>query len=306
MDFFLMNIRLQYRPIRRGLTSFAFSISQIPEWIISTGSVRKMLPVIFLMHITGFSLAQTSSDSSGIPEDEAAADDPSRYFTRVELFNELQRHHNNYYLNATTLRTIVKLGEKFTTRLDIPFLYNSTNSPAGYQQFGISDISFRLLGFKFVESPKRAFTASIEFSLNTANSPLTGTGKNIIAPMFSFSQSIKKGVLLAFVFEQAVSFSGDKNRQDINYSKMQAILLYTWSKKIWTTLAPEWYIDYVGGGSSLNMEGRIAYAVRPRLNLFAQAGAGIFGNPDFIPYYAWSAEIGIRYFMFRTRLLKKG
>jgi hypothetical protein len=262
-----------------------------------------LLPVLLLF--ISFSTAQTPSDSSGIPEEEVIADDPSRYFTRIELFNELQKHHNNYYLNQTTLRTIVKLGEKFTTRLDIPFINYSTNSPAAYHQFGISDISFRLLGYKFLESPKRALTASIEFSLNTANSPFTGAGKNIIVPMVSFTQAIRKGVLLAFVFEQAVSFSGDKNREDINYSKLQPILLYTWSKKIWTSVAPELYIDYIDGRASMNLEGRIAYALKPRLNFFVQAGAGIFGNPDFVPYYQWSGMIGCRYFMFRQMARKR-
>jgi hypothetical protein len=273
--------------------------------VLLQGSLKAIIPLIFLFFFTGFANAQTPSDSSGIPEDETIADDPSRYFTRVEIFNELQKHPGNFYLNQTTMRAIVKLGEKFTTRLDIPFIYNTMNSSSGYQPFGISDISFRLLGYKFLESPKRALTASIEFSLNTANSPLTGTGKNIIAPMISFTQAIKPGVLLAFVFEQAVSFSGDKNRENINYSKLQPIFLYTWSKKIWTSLAPELYIDYVKGNTSMNFEGRIAYAMRPRLNLFVQAGAGIYGNPDFIPYYLWSAEFGFRYFMFRKSTLGK-
>jgi hypothetical protein len=266
--------------------------------------LKKILLLFLLIHFTGFTKAQTA-DSTRLPEDEAIADDPARFVTRIELFNELQKHQNNVYLNQTTVRAIVKMGDKFTTRLDIPFLYNSMKTPVGYPSFGISDISFRLLGYKFVESPKRALTASIEISLNTANSPLTGTGKNLVAPMVSYSQALRKGVMLAFVLEQVVSVSGNKERENINYSKIQAILLYTWSKKIWTTVAPEWFIDYAGGGSSLNMEGRIAFAVKPRINLFAQAGGGIFGNPDFLPYYQWSAEIGFRYFMFKKPTRKK-
>ena len=300
-----MNLRFICNSSEKSLESIVFSICQILKRIILPALLKKKLILLLMIHVISYTQAQTPSDSSRIPEDEAVADDPSRYFTRVELFNELQRHHNNYYLDQTTLRTIVKLGEKFTTRLDIPFLHNSIHSPAGYQQFGISDISFRLLGYKLLESVKRALTASIEFSLNTANSPLTGTGKNIIAPMVSYTQALKKGVLLAFVFEETYSFSGDKIREDISYSKLQVILLYTWSRRMWTTLAPEWYLDYVQGGSSMNLEGRIAYAVTPRFNLFAQAGAGIFGNPDFVPYYQWSAEIGLRYFMFRNPHPKK-
>ncbi len=257
-----------------------------------------------LIHFGVFVKAQKSSNNAKEPESEVIADDPSRFITRFEIFNQLQRYHyfvplkaDNIYLNQTTFRTIIKLGEKFTTRLDLPFVYNSFHSPNGFQQFGISDISFRLLGYKLLESPKRAFVMSIEFSLNTANSPLTGTGKNIVIPLLSFTQSLKKGELLAFVFEEPLSFSGDKNRQDISYSKLQVILINTWSRKVWTSLAPEWYLDYIQGGLSMNLEGRVAYAARPRLNYYFQAGAGIFG--EFIARYTWSVEMGFRYFMFR-------
>jgi hypothetical protein len=267
-------------------------------------SFNKILLLFLLIHLVLITKPQTPAAHTKEPESEAVADDPSRYITRFEVFNELQRYHyfvplkaDNIYLNQTTFRGIIKLGEKFTTRLDIPFVYNSFNSIAGLQQFGISDISFRLLGFKMLESPKRALAASIEFSLNTANSPLTGTGKNIAVPLISFTQALKKGVLLAVVFEEPFSFSGDKNRQDFSYSKLQLILLSTWSKKVWTSLAPEWYLDYIQGGLSMNLEGRIAYASRPRVNYYFQAGAGIFG--DFIARYTWSAQIGFRYFMFR-------
>jgi hypothetical protein len=97
---------------------------------------KKLLLLLFI-HVIGFARAQTPADSSGIPEDEAMADDPSRFFTRVEFFNELQKHSNNFYLNQTTVRTIVKLGDKFTTRLDIPFLYNSVNTAEAVPSFGI-------------------------------------------------------------------------------------------------------------------------------------------------------------------------
>ena len=50
--------------------------------------------------------------------------------------------------------------------------------PLQTKQSGIGDISFRLLGYKFFEKSKSAFTVSIEISLNTAESPILGTGKN--------------------------------------------------------------------------------------------------------------------------------
>lgn len=79
-------------------------------------------------------------------------------------------------------------------------------------------------------------------------------------------------------------------------------MLKSWSKKMWTYLAPEWYIDYVRGGLSMNLKFRAVTAPTPRLNLFATAGAGIFG--DFIARFQWSAEIGSRYYLFTNKRTK--
>ena len=269
--------------------------------------MKKLLLLIFFLHCTGISQGQTPSDSLSDVKTQTAGDDPSQFFTRIELFNELQHHKNgttDYNLNQTTFRTIVKLGKKFTTRFDLPFVYNSFPSAADYQQFGISDISFRLLGYKFLESTKSAVTVSIEISLNTAKSPLIGIGKNIILPVVSYSTwSKNKRFLYGIILQEALSFSGDETRKDISYTKIQPFLLKIWSKKMWTVLAPELYLDYVKGMSAMNLEGRIAYAPVRRINIWAQVGGGIFG--DFITRYQWGGEVGCRYFFLRNTIFKR-
>ena len=252
-----------------------------------------------MMSVAAITIAQNSSDSMQQKEGGAAADDPSQFLTRVELYNELQHYKkNNLYLNQTILRTVVKVGKRFTTRIDIPLIYNSLSTPAGYNQFGIGDISFRLLGYKLMENPKSALTASIEISLNTAESPLLGTGKNIILPVISYSRLIPENkILVALVLQQANSIGGDEERSKISFTKIQAIVLKIWKPKMWTVLAPEWYIDYVNGGLSMNLKGRFTTAPTRRINIWATAGAGIFG--DFAGRYQWMGDIGARYFLLR-------
>jgi hypothetical protein len=243
---------------------------------------------------------QTKKDSAVmIQNNRAAADDPSQFITRVEFFSELQSYQQHVYLNQTTIRGIVKLGKRFTTRVDIPVVYNSFSVP-GQRQFGLGDISFRLLGYQIIESPKSAVTASVEFSLNTAQSRLLGTGKNMIIPVVSYSTVIRsiRG-LFSLVFQQVNSFSGDDHRQDVSFSKVQAILIKTWSRKMWTVVAPSLYVNYVGGGTSMVFEGRMTMAPRPRINFWVQAGAGLYG--DFILRYQWSAQLGYRYMILRSR-----
>jgi hypothetical protein len=269
--------------------------------------MKKLLFLFFLFFHGSGLLAQNPADTVKQEQLKKNADDPSQFLTRIEFFNELQhydRNGNDFYVNQTTLRTILKIGKRFTTRIDLPYVYNSVNHPANYKQSGIGDISFRLLGYKFFEKKLSAFTASIEISLNTAASPILGTGKNVILPVVSYSQFIpKKKILFSFVLQQANSISGDEVRADISFSKLQAILIKYWSPRTWTVLAPEWFLDYINGGVSMNLRTRMTYAPTPRMNIWVTPSAGIFG--DFAGRYQWSLDIGGRYFLFREMNSKK-
>jgi len=269
--------------------------------------MKKLLLCFLSLYHMSFLFAQNSADTVKQEQLKKNADDPANFLTRVEFFNELQhyeRNGNDFYVNQTTLRTILKLGKRFTTRIDLPYVYNTTNTPANYKQSGIGDISFRLLGYKFLEKQLSAFTASIEISLNTAQSPILGTGKNVILPVVSYSKLIpKKKILLSAVFQQANSIGGDETRSDISFSKLQVIVLKYWSRRFWTVLAPEWYLDYVHGGASMNLRTRFTGAPTPRMNIWITPSAGIFG--DFVGRYKWSLDIGGRYFFLREMNFKK-
>src|SRR6185436_6623952 len=133
--------------------------------------MKKLLLVFLSLYPISFLLAQNSADTVKQEQLKKNADDPANFLTRVEFFNELQhyeRNGNDFYVNQTTVRTILKLGKRFTTRVDLPYVYNTVNTPSKPKQSGIGDISFRLLGYKFFEKKLAAFTASIEVSLNTA------------------------------------------------------------------------------------------------------------------------------------------
>jgi len=256
--------------------------------------------LLVLICITAIaSNAQNANDSLGKSGIASKADDPSQFITRVELYNEIQYYDKrDIYLNQTVLRNVIRIGKKFTTRIDIPFVYNSFNPSADIKTSGLGDVSFRLLGYKFRERPLSAFTASIEVSLNTAASQLLGTGKTVLIPVVSYTQAFPKNKLLfSILLQQANSIGGDENRNDINFTKIQLIGLRTLSRKTWVVLAPEWFLDYENGGVSMNLRSRFTHAPKPRLNLWISPSVGVFGN--FIGRYQWGADIGSRYFLFR-------
>ena len=263
--------------------------------------MKKLLFMFFVLRNGLVLFGQNSPDTVKPELLKRNSDDPSQFLTRVEFFNELHHYDkngNDFYLNQTTIRTILRLGKRFTTRIDLPFVYNSVNNPANYKQFGIGDISFRLLGYKFLESRLSAFTASVEISMNTAQSPILGTGKNLIIPVVSYTRAIpKKRILLSVVLQQANSLWGDDTRTDISFSKLQLLFLKSWSPRTWTVVAPEWFLDYIHGGLSMNLRTRMVYAPAPRINIWITPSAGVFG--DFAGRYQWSLDIGGRYFFLR-------
>lgn len=245
--------------------------------------------------------AQNSSDSLRKDTPMSNADDPSQFITRIEVYNELQyRDQGDYYLNQAVFRAIIKLGKKFTTRVDVPYIRNTTGSAPLEQQSGLGDISVRLLGYQLFQRPKSALTASIEMSFNTADSPYLGAGKNVLIPMVTYSLLMPKQKMLFSAFlQQAKSVSGDEVRRDVSFTKLQLILLRYWSRRTWTLIAPEWYYDYAGTGLSMNLRARITHAPSPRINIWFTPSAGVFG--DFFARYTWSMDVGGRYFLFRNR-----
>jgi hypothetical protein len=270
----------------------------------NTVAVRMILLLLCILLHTGVLHGQSSDTLAAKPVD-VKADDPSQFFTRIEVFNEVQYYDGkDYYLNQSVVRAIVKIGKRFTTRVDIPYVNNSIAAGKEYKHSGLGDISFRLLGFKFLDRPRSAFTTSIELSMNTAESRYLGTGKNILIPMITYTLLAPKvKMLFSLVVQQVNSVSGDEERRTVNFSKVQFIALKTLSRRLWVVLAPEWYLDYENKGLSMNLRTRMTYAPAPRMNIWISPSAGIFG--DFVGRYQWSMDIGGRYFLFRGMDFKK-
>ncbi len=266
--------------------------------------MKRLLLLFTIFWYSGNALAQNAQDTSSNPKPKKNVDDPSQFFTRAEVFNEFQHYENDVNINQSVLRVIFKIGKRFTTRVDFPFVVNSFTSPAEFKQSGIGDISLRLLGYQFFENPKSAFTGSIEVSLNTAQSPILGLGKNLVIPLVTYSKLLpKQKLLFAAAFQQANSVSGDESRSKVSFSKLQILFIRTISGKSWVVLAPEWFLDYVHGGLSMNLRSRFTHAPTPRMNLWITPSAGIFG--DFPGRYQWSLDVGGRYFFLRDLKFKK-
>src|SRR5688572_3620151 len=83
----------------------------------------RALVALLLSHYALILPAQNLPDSVKREHVLANADDPSQFFTRIEVYNELQYYdESGLYLNQAVFRTVLKIGKRFTTRLDIPLV----------------------------------------------------------------------------------------------------------------------------------------------------------------------------------------
>ena len=251
---------------------------------------------LLMVGIIGLQLNYAQPDSTKTAAHSGIVhDDPSQVLTRFELFNEFQHLQNGEDRNVTTFRSVVSFAKRFTTRVDIPLVYY-TGQVADYDQFGLGDISVRLLGYKLIDVKSSALLASVEFSFNTAQSPLLGTGKNMIIPVISYSKLfLKQQTILALSLQQYSSLWGDDTRPDISFSKLQFYYIKGWSKKVWTLVLPETYLDYKTGKLSMDVEVNLYYRLGPKLFIWGKGGVGLFGNHPAV--YEYTTEIGLRYLL---------
>ncbi len=257
--------------------------------------IRNFTRIIILMT---FQLAFAQSDTTAIERQRSILqDDPSNVFTRIELFNEYQMLTNGEPMNVTTVRSVMAIGKRFTTRVDIPYVSrpeaNTTESKSG-----LGDVSARLLGYKILQSKRSGLMASVEVSFPTATSPLLGFGRNIITPVLAYSVYLpKRRSLIALTYQEYFSFGGDESRQHIRWTRFQFYHIKPWSRRIWTLFLPEYYYDHANGGSSMNIELYAFYRVSNRFAFWMKGGKGLFGEHP--ARYDWMAEMGVRFLIWK-------
>src|SRR5678815_3096385 len=95
--------------------------------------MKKLLLCFLSLYQISFFFFFFSADTAKQEQIKKNADDPANFLTRVEFFNELQhyeRNGNDFYVNQTTLRTILRIGKRFTTRIDLPYVCLLYTSPS--------------------------------------------------------------------------------------------------------------------------------------------------------------------------------
>lgn len=250
----------------------------------------------FCLLLAGQASGQTDSTSH---QNGILQDDPSNIFTRIELFNEYQVSTEGDALNVTTARSVMAIGKRFTTRIDIPYIVLPSTATTEAAS-GISDISARLLGYKILQSRRSAMLASVELSFPTAQSPRLGLGRYVITPVLAYSFYLpRRKAVLAMTYQEYYSFGGDESRAHIRWTRMQLYHIRPWSRRVWTLVLPELYYDHAGGSFSMNMEATGYYRLTDRFAVWLKGGAGLFG--DHPARYGWTVEVGLRHLIWKKR-----
>ena len=204
---------------------------------------------------------------------------------------EVKREMTNRGTVDETTRTTLKIdsylqGAIWLLRLEIPFPDEKTDFEGSPFDPHLGDIKIRV-GFRPVRVNSVPLWSFIEASFPTANPEELGSGKYQLSPgleasvPISLSGSIAESHKLSFdpLIQQVVSMAGDKNRNDINYTKFELVLKDIWRQKYWMKLTVKPVVDWeqdAKTGAVAELEG--GWTINRDWTIWLMCGARMWGE----------------------------
>lgn len=150
------------------------------------------------------------------------------YFLKtILLFNEYLDTENGSY-NTTQLRFLYPIGNKaWNLRFDLPLISANTNS---VNKTSIGDVSAGISYIPYMER-HNAIAVRARVVSNAASDPAFGSGKWVFIPTVFYGRYLKsKKYLWIASLEYQKSFAGDSNRNDINTTAFENVILWFFGK----------------------------------------------------------------------------
>ena len=214
---------------------------------------------------------------------------------RAQLSTEYRDRRDGSVQLENVARVDVPIIDRFILRADVPYLWFDPNTVGGSTQTGFGDVTFRV-GGQVWRAPGFTVLAGTDIVFPSASHSDLGRGKYQVGPGVQLAIPIAgmNSVLQPFG-QHIVSIGGDSSRKDVNYSKMKIGLDTPWGQHWWTTVEPNFFIDWTQNAkTAMNLEFEVGrklgdhYRVwlRPAVGLW---GIGVPGSHD------WFTQVGIRY-----------
>lgn len=140
--------------------------------------------------------------------------DPTKFSKLAEAKYEYLDLRNGFSSSTLRLSYTHPLGEKRDYSVRFRALATSVDV-FGNENYGVGDVSVQL-AHVFGLTKEHGFVAQGELFLDTAQRSELGSGKNAFKGTLIYARFLKDGSIFAPAFVQNNSFSGDRNRPDIN------------------------------------------------------------------------------------------
>lgn len=221
--------------------------------------------------------------------------DPTDFRTRLDFRNRYQAPQIGGYRDTFTSRLDYAFSKIVALRVEVPYTHIDLHNPRLAADTGVGDVSVRL-NTRILRTEKMAFVVGTEMQFNTAESPLLGAGKTVIAPVAFLSFDAPRLHSTMFpTLQYFRSIGGDGNRPDVNYTSIKLFTITRWPASFYTGTEAVMFIDHQRNqrmGATLEVEaGRF---MTPHLALWMRPGIGTHGD-DIPQVYLWNLEVGFRY-----------
>ena len=240
--------------------------------------------------------------------DESADDDAATAPAGARHWQvELKRQSTNRGTESESTKTTLRIetltdGPIALLRLDLPFPDEKTDfegSPFHPQR---GDLKVKA-GFAPFSVGGAKLTPLVELTFPTADPDSQGSGKYQIVPeissairLTSMGEPARRHELsLGWLVKQVVSFGGDENRKDINYTSVELALRDTWRKAYSAKLTFKPVIDWEQNGKTGavgELEGAMDVSRHWRVALM---GGGLLWGSGVPSTYGARVELTVRY-----------
>ena len=232
--------------------------------------------------------------------------DFSKPFARVENIYRYQRVSSDLEASSFIHRLYVpyrlESGWTFSGLYEIPLTYTdipSRDNPNGDYEFGLGDISTRLLFIRPTES-RWTFAGGAQFIWPTASQDQMGLGKYVAGPTVGVSyhpESWKSGGYVGALVSELFDFEGKSHREDVHQLLLQPFLSYNFELEdsFWfTTFSPELRVDWEQNNHLfLPFKMTVGRVVYDDMVITSGLSVPVVNEADL---YDWQIEIGISYF----------
>ena len=237
--------------------------------------------------------ARAQEIGPGISENLAAGRSPTDFHSRVRLRTGYLDLPAGVRLVPTSLAGTWAPLPSVALRLRLPVNYADPGNSGGSGEFGIGDVSTRVL-WRFLDTTRVSAFAGVEFAFPTASDPLLGTQKYSVVPAAALYIPVLDRVSFIPIYQQLISFAGAGDRADINIVRFRPVVLAQWPRGWWTMLDPGFLWDLeddLDTKDTMTLGLEVGKLLTKRLAVTGKPSIQVYGTEDF----AWAMELSITF-----------